>query len=171
MVGAAGSLPDDMRRLWKAKAVNSYSMEYGYSTMGYEVAGTYGTRIAHPDEEVFALVGDGSFHILHSELLSGTQYGRRINVLLSDNSGYGCINNLQMDNGMPSFRTELTDYHGEIITVGFAKITETYEAAAYNVGNMFKLERSLVEIAESDRNTLIHTRVLPKTITDGYDSW
>ncbi|HAQ4825000.1 TPA: 3D-(3,5/4)-trihydroxycyclohexane-1,2-dione acylhydrolase (decyclizing) [Enterococcus faecium] len=171
VVGAAGSLPGDMQRLWKAKTVNSYNMEYGYSTMGYEVAGAYGAKIAHPDKEVFAFVGDGSFHMLHSELLSSIQYGKKINVLLFDNSGYGCINNLQMGNGMPSFGTELTDYHEEIMTVDFAKIAEAYGAVAYNVGNMSELEKSLAEIAESDRSTLIHIKVLPKTMTDGYDSW
>ena len=109
--------------------------------------------------------------MLHSELLSSIQYGKKINVLLFDNSGYGCINNLQMGNGMPSFGTELTDYHEEIMTVDFAKIAEAYGAVAYNVGNMSELEKSLAEIAESDRSTLIHIKVLPKTMTDGYDSW
>lgn len=171
VVGAAGSLPGDMQRLWEAKTTNSYNMEYGYSTMGYEVAGAYGAKIAHPEKEVFAFVGDGSFHMLHSELLSSIQYDKKINILLFDNSGYGCINNLQMGNGMPSFGTELTDYKNQIMSVDFTKLAEAYGAIAYSVGNMSELETALAEINKSDRSTLIHIKVLPKTMTDGYDSW
>ncbi|HAX1134253.1 TPA: 3D-(3,5/4)-trihydroxycyclohexane-1,2-dione acylhydrolase (decyclizing), partial [Enterococcus faecium] len=71
----------------------------GYSCMGYEIAGAMGVRMARPEQEVYALVGDGSFLMLHSELVSSLQYDKKINIVLFDNSGFGCINNLQMDNG------------------------------------------------------------------------
>ncbi|PAB01594.1 3D-(3,5/4)-trihydroxycyclohexane-1,2-dione acylhydrolase (decyclizing) [Enterococcus canintestini] len=171
VVGAAGSLPGDMQRLWEAKSINSYNMEYGYSTMGYEIAGAYGAKIAHPEKEVFAFVGDGSFHMLHSELLSSIQYNKKINILLFDNSGYGCINNLQMGNGMPSFGTELTDYKNQVMCIDFAKLAEAYGAITYTVGNMSELETALTEISKSEQSTLIHIKVLPKTMTDSYDAW
>ncbi|WP_461218071.1 3D-(3,5/4)-trihydroxycyclohexane-1,2-dione acylhydrolase (decyclizing) [Lapidilactobacillus salsurivasis] len=171
VVGAAGSLPGDMQRLWQARTVNSYNVDYGYSTMGYEIAGAYGAKIAHPDKEVFALLGDGSFNMLHSELLSSIQYKKKINVLLFDNSGFGCINNLQMGNGMSSFGTELRDYQGKLMTVDYAKVAEAYGVEAYTVGSLDDLDDALAKMIESDRSTLVHIRVLPKTMSDGYSSW
>lgn len=171
VVGAAGSLPGDLQRLWQAKKVNSYHVEYGYSTMGYEIAGAYGAKIAHPEKEVFAFVGDGSFHMLHSELLSSVQYQKKINVLLFDNAGYGCINNLQMSCGLPSFGTEFLNAQEQILTVDFAKLAESYGVAAYTVGNMEELVQALTEIRQIQHSTLLHIKVLPKTMTAGYDAW
>lgn len=110
IVGAAGSLPGDLQRMWASRKPNTYHMEYGYSCMGYEVAGALGAKIAEPSKEVYAMVGDGSYQMLHSELVTSLQENKKINVLLFDNSGFGCINNLQMGNGMgaleQSFATE-----------------------------------------------------------------
>ncbi|MFP3380744.1 thiamine pyrophosphate-dependent enzyme, partial [Bacillus sp. SIMBA_069] len=90
-----GSLPGDLQRLWHSSVPNTYHLEYGFSCMGYEIAGTLGAKLAHPDREVYAMVGDGSFLMLHSELITAIQYNHKINILLFDNSGFGCINNLQ----------------------------------------------------------------------------
>lgn len=106
IVGAAGSLPGDLQRMWESRKPNTYHMEYGYSCMGYEVAGALGAKLAEPSKEVYAMVGDGSYQMLHSELVTSLQENKKINVLLFDNSGFGCINNLQMGNGMGSFGTE-----------------------------------------------------------------
>lgn len=99
IICSAGSLPGDLQRLWHSNVPNTYHLEYGYSCMGYEVSGTLGLKLAHPDREVYSIVGDGSFLMLHSELITAIQYNKKINVLLFDNSGFGCINNLQMDHG------------------------------------------------------------------------
>lgn len=96
IVGAAGSLPGDLQRMWASRKPNTYHMEYGYSCMGYEVAGALGAKLAEPSKEVYAMVGDGSYQMLHSELVTSLQENKKINVLLFDNSGFGCINNLQM---------------------------------------------------------------------------
>ena len=93
---AAGSLPGDMQGLWRARKENTYHMEYGYSCMGYEVASALGAKIACPDQEVYAMCGDGSFDMLHSELITSVQMGHKINVMLFDNASFGCINNLEV---------------------------------------------------------------------------
>ncbi|WP_262368452.1 thiamine pyrophosphate-dependent enzyme, partial [Enterococcus faecium] len=89
VIGSAGSLPGDMQRLWNPVKENTYHLEYGYSCMGYEIAGAMGVRMARPEQEVYALVGDGSFLMLHSELVSSLQYDKKINIVLFDNSGFG----------------------------------------------------------------------------------
>ena len=96
----------DLQRMWASRKPNTYHMEYGYLCMGYEVAGALGAKLAEPSKEVYAMVGDGSYQMLHSELVTSLQENKKINVLLFDNSGFGCINNLQMGNGMGSFGTE-----------------------------------------------------------------
>ena len=104
IVGASGSLPGDLQRVWVSKGINTYHMEYGYSCMGYEVNAALGAKLAiGKDGEVYSMVGDASYMMLHSELATSIQEGQKINVLLFDNAGFGCINNLQMGNGMGSF--------------------------------------------------------------------
>lgn len=171
VVGASGSLPGDMQRIWEAKAPNSYNMEYGYSTMGYEIAGAFGAKIAHPEKEVYAMVGDGSFHMLHSEFVTSIQYGKKINLMLFDNSGFGCINNLQMNNGSPTFGTEFQCYDGQLLTVDFAKIAKGYGGKGYTVSSVPQLLTALDEAKKQTTSTLIHIKVLPKTMTEGYESW
>lgn len=117
VICSAGSLPGDLQRLWHSNVPNTYHLEYGYSCMGYEVSGTLGLKLAHPDREVYSLVGDGSFLMLHSELITAIQYNKKINVLLFDNSGFGCINNLQMDHGSGSYYCEFRTADNQILNV------------------------------------------------------
>ncbi len=107
IVGSAGSLPGDLQRMWTTDEKDSYNMEYGYSCMGYEIAGCLGSKLACPNKEVYAMVGDGSYLMLHSEMVTAIQEGIKINVLLFDNSSFGCINNLQMGQGVDALCTEL----------------------------------------------------------------
>ena len=106
VVGAAGSLPGDLQRIWQVKTPDSYHLEYGYSCMGYEIAAAIGARLAKPRQPVYAMVGDGSYMMLHSELQTAVQEGIKVTILLFDNASFGCINNLQMGHGMGSFGTE-----------------------------------------------------------------
>ncbi len=106
IVAAAGSLPGDLQRVWRNRAENTYHVEYGYSCMGYEVNAALGVKLAQPQSEVYSTVGDGSFMMLHSELVTSLQERAKINVVLFDNMANGCINNLQMEHGMDSFGTE-----------------------------------------------------------------
>lgn len=171
VICSAGSLPGDLQRLWHSNVPNTYHLEYGYSCMGYEVSGTLGLKLAHPDREVYSLVGDGSFLMLHSELITAIQYNKKINVLLFDNSGFGCINNLQMDHGSGSYYCEFRTADNQILNVDYAKVAEGYGAKTYKANTIEELKAALEDAKKQDVSTLIEMKVLPKTMTDGYDSW
>ncbi|MBW0764306.1 3D-(3,5/4)-trihydroxycyclohexane-1,2-dione acylhydrolase (decyclizing) [Mammaliicoccus fleurettii] len=171
IVAAAGSLPGDLERLWDTDVFNTYNMEYGYSTMGYEIGAAVGAKIANPDREVYALVGDGSFLMLHTELVTALQYNYKINIVLFDNSGFGCINNLQMGNGSASFCTEFNDYNGNVMNIDYKKIAEGYGAVSYSVNNLESLEAAIRQAKQETKSTLIEIKTLPKTMTDGYESF
>lgn len=171
IIGSAGSLPGDLQRIWNPTVRNTYHLEYGYSCMGYEVSGTLGLKLADPTKEVYSLVGDGSFLMLHSEFLTSIQYNHKINVLLFDNSGFGCINNLQMDHGSDSYYCEFRTHDNQILNVDYAKIAEGYGAKAYRANTVEELKAALEDAKNQKVSTLIEMKVLPKTMSDGYDSW
>ncbi|KAB2440269.1 3D-(3,5/4)-trihydroxycyclohexane-1,2-dione acylhydrolase (decyclizing) [Bacillus luti] len=178
IVGAAGSLPGDLQRMWASRKPNTYHMEYGYSCMGYEVAGAFGAKLAEPSKEVYAMVGDGSYQMLHSELVTSLQENKKINILLFDNSGFGCINNLQMGNGMGSFGTEFRyrnqetrKLNGAIMKIDFAASAAGYGVKTYRVTSIEQLQDVLDDAKKQTVSTLIDIKVLPKTMTDGYESW
>uniref|UniRef100_UPI0005F84FD9 thiamine pyrophosphate-dependent enzyme n=1 Tax=Domibacillus enclensis TaxID=1017273 RepID=UPI0005F84FD9 len=171
VVGSAGSLPGDLQRLWHSDVPNTYHLEYGYSCMGYEVAGALGAKLAHPDREVYAAVGDGSFLMLHTELVTAIQYGQKINILLFDNSGYGCINNLQMDNGGGSYFCEFRTHDHQIMNIDYAKLAEAYGAKSYKANTDEELAAAIEDAKKQSVSTLIEMKVLPKTMSDGYDGW
>ncbi|PFM38996.1 3D-(3,5/4)-trihydroxycyclohexane-1,2-dione acylhydrolase (decyclizing) [Bacillus cereus] len=178
IVGAAGSLPGDLQRMWTSRKPNTYHMEYGYSCMGYEVAGALGAKLAEPSKEVYAMVGDGSYQMLHSELVTSLQENKKINVLLFDNSGFGCINNLQMGNGMGSFGTEFRyrnqetrKLDGAIMKIDFAASAAGYGVKTYHVTSLEQLQEALIDAKKQTVSTLIDMKVLPKTMTNGYESW
>ncbi|PDZ13974.1 3D-(3,5/4)-trihydroxycyclohexane-1,2-dione acylhydrolase (decyclizing) [Bacillus anthracis] len=178
IVGAAGSLPGDLQRMWTSRKPNTYHMEYGYSCMGYEVAGALGAKLAEPSKEVYAMVGDGSYQMLHSELVTSLQENKKINVLLFDNSGFGCINNLQMGNGMGSFGTEFRyrnqetrKLDGAIMKIDFAASAAGYGVKTYHVTSLEQLREALIDAKKQTVSTLIDIKILPKTMTNGYESW
>ncbi|MGN0538785.1 MAG: 3D-(3,5/4)-trihydroxycyclohexane-1,2-dione acylhydrolase (decyclizing) [Candidatus Fimenecus sp.] len=175
--GAAGSLPGDLQRMWTSDSRYSYNMEYGYSCMGYEIAGALGSKMAKPECESYAMCGDGSYLMLHSELVTSIQEHKKINVLLFDNSGFGCINNLQMGNGIGNLATEFRyrdekgELLGDLIPIDFAKSAEGYGVKTYTAKTMEELEFALIDSQKQTVSTLIDIKVLPKTMTDGYDAW
>lgn len=177
VVGAAGSLPGDLQRMWTTNIRDAYHMEYGYSCMGYEIAGALGTKLAEPERESYAMVGDGSFLMLHSELITSLQEKAKINVLLFDNGGFGCINNLQMSNGIGNLATEFRTRDekgallGDFFPIDFAKVAEGYGCKTYRVTNLAELEAALKDSAKETQSVLIDIKVLPKTMTDGYGAW
>ncbi len=177
---AAGSLPGDMQGLWRARKVNTYHMEYGYSCMGYEVASALGAKLACPDQEVYAMCGDGSFDMLHSELITSVQIGKKINVMLFDNASYGCINNLQVANGNASITTEknmleegVTNgvHKGKVMQVDYAAIGAAYGCKTYTVKTMEELKAAIEDSKKQTVSTLIDMKVLPKTMSAGYEAW
>lgn len=178
VVGSSGSLPGDLQRMWRPKAPFTYHMEYGYSTMGYEVNAALGVKLACPDREVYSLVGDGSYLMSHTELPTSIQEGVKINVLLFDNMAFGCINNLQMGKGMGSFGTEFRFRNpktgrldGPLVPVDFAKSAEAYGCKTYRVTNEEELVAAVEDSKKQTVSTLIDIKVLPKTMTDGYGAW
>ncbi|WP_053367713.1 3D-(3,5/4)-trihydroxycyclohexane-1,2-dione acylhydrolase (decyclizing) [Bacillus sp. FJAT-27245] len=178
IVGASGSLPGDLQRMWVANSANTYNMEYGYSCMGYEISGALGVKLAEPDKEVYSLVGDGSYLMLHSELVTSIQEGRKINVLLFDNAGFGCINNLQMSNGMGSFGTEFRKrdeqtgkLNGPVLKIDYAQSAAGYGAKTYSVHTIEELRFALEDAKKQAVSTLLDIKVLPKTMTNGYGAW
>lgn len=171
VVASAGSLPGDLQRFWQTNTINSYHLEYGYSCMGYEVAGALGAKLAQPKSEVYAVLGDGSFLMLHSELVTAIQYHKKINIMLFDNAGYGCINNLQMANGSSSFNCELRDIDNKIMTIDYAKIAEGYGCKVYRIRTREELIKALKDAEKQSQSTLFDIKVLPKTMSDGYGGW
>lgn len=178
IVGAAGSLPGDLQRMWKSEKPNTYHMEYGYSCMGYEISGALGVKMAEPEREVYAFCGDGSYMMLHSELVTSLQERRKVNVLLFDNIGFGCINNLQMGHGMGSFGTEFRARNlttgkldGELLPIDFAKSAAGYGVATRTVRTMGELAEAIEWSKQQTISTLLDIKVLPKTMTNGYGAW
>ena len=179
VIGAAGSLPGCMQRMWRAHTQDTYNMEYGYSCMGYEISGALGVKLAAGDREVYSMVGDGSFIMLHFELLTAVQEHKKINICLFDNASYGCINNLQNGQGNATlcterrFRNPETGRHdGKFMPVDFAAIARAYGCAAYMVRTMNELTAA-IEAAKEIRDVpvLFDIKVLPKSMTEGYGAW
>ena len=178
VIGASGSLPGDMQRMWRPRAQDTYHMEYGYSCMGYEISGALGVKYAIGDRDVYAMVGDGSFIMLHSELLTAVQEHKKINVCLFNNASFGCINNLQVGHGNDTLCTELRfrgedgKHSGRFMGVDFAKIAEGYGCKAYTVHTLEELRQAIADAKTVEGvPVLFDIRVLPKSMTEGYSSW
>lgn len=176
IITAGGSLPSCMQRVWTTDKRGGYHAEYGYSCMGYEVAATLGVKFAEPDNEVYCVVGDSSFQMLHSEIMTIMQERQKVNILVFDNCGFGCINNLEMNHGIGSLATEFryTDGRkpcGDLIPVDYAKIAEGYGLKSYTCRTISELEIALEDAKKQELACLFDLKVIPKTMTDGYESW
>lgn len=178
IVSASGSLPSDVQRVWRCREEDVYHIEYGFSCMGYEVNAAVGVKLAEPDREVYVLVGDGSFNMLHSEFLTSMQEGVKINIILLDNHGFQCIHNLQRSQGIPSFGNEYRKREsstkrltGKYLEIDYAMVANGYGGTGYTVRTLEELETAFNEIKKSETSTLLDIKTLPGTMTDGYDSW
>ena len=175
---AAGSLPGDLHRLWRSEIPKTYHMEYGYSCMGYEVAGGLGAKMAMEKGEVYIIVGDGSYLMLHSEILTALKEHVKINIVLLDNSGYQCIKNLQIAHGSAGFGNEFRFREestgrltGDFTAVDFKKYAEALGVKAFYAEDADQLSCSLEKARSETVSTLIEVKVLPGTMTGGYHSW
>ena len=175
---AAGSLPGDLHRLWRSEIPKTYHMEYGYSCMGYEVAGGLGAKMAMEKGEVYVIVGDGSYLMLHSEILTALKEHIKINIVLLDNSGYQCIKNLQIAHGSAGFGNEFRFREentgrltGDFTAVDFKKYAEALGVKAFYAEDADQLSCSLEKARSETVSTLIEVKVLPGTMTGGYHSW
>lgn len=178
IIGSSGSLPGDLQRMWTTDCKDSYNMEYGYSCMGYEIAGSLGCKMAFPDREIYSMVGDGSYLMMHTEMITALQEGLKINIMLFDNASFGCINNLQMGQGIDSLCTELRYRNnnepirqGKFMNIDFAMSARGYGFTTYTVHNEEELREALKDSLKQQNSTLIDIKVLPKSMTHGYDGW
>ena len=175
-ITAGGSLPSCSQRMWTTDKRCGYHAEYGYSCMGYEVAATLGVKMADPDNEVYAVVGDASFQMLHSEIMTIMQEKQKVNILVFDNCGFGCINNLEMGHGIGSIATEFRYSEGQkpcgdLIPVDYAKVGEGYGLKTYTCKTIQELKDALEDAKKQTVACLFDLKVIPKTMTDGYESW
>ena len=177
LVCAAGSLPGDLHKLWRARDPKSYHMEYGYSCMGYEVAGGLGVRMAAPDRDVFIMVGDGSWLMMSSELVTARQEGVKLIVVLIDNGGYGSIGSLSTSLGSGGFGTQLR-YRDEDGAIGSKQIAVDYAANAASLGlrvttadTLADVRAALVAAQASSESAVILTHTDPSVKVGGYESW
>ncbi|MCC3375353.1 3D-(3,5/4)-trihydroxycyclohexane-1,2-dione acylhydrolase (decyclizing) [Cohnella sp. REN36] len=178
VVCAAGSLPGDLHRVWRTVQPKTYHMEYGFSCMGYEVSGAFGAALAEPDRRVYALVGDGSYLMLHSELVTAVQEGVKLTVLLFDNHGFQCIHNLQRGHGSDGFGNEFryreagtNRLTGGYLPIDFAAHARSLGVASFSARTAEELSAALTQAAEAPGPALVEIKVVPGTNTDGYESW
>lgn len=180
IIGAAGSLPGDLHRLWRSKAPKDYHLEYAYSCMGYEIAAALGVRLAKDTSpgEVYALVGDGSFIMLHSELLTSIQEHKKITLIVFDNHGYQCIRNLQEANGSQGFGNEFRYRHqpsnqlrGEYLAIDFCQYAASLGAKTFYAKSYADFSTALVAARKETTSCVIVLPVLPKTMSNGYETW
>jgi 3D-(3,5/4)-trihydroxycyclohexane-1,2-dione acylhydrolase (decyclizing) len=177
VVCAAGSLPGDLHKLWRARMPNGYHLEYGYSCMGYEIAGGLGVKMADPDRDVYVMVGDGSFLLMSAEIVTAIQEGYKLNIVLLDNHGFSSIGGLSNAVGSEGFgtdyryRTQTGQLDGKYLPVDFVKLAEGYGAKAIRATTRDEAERAIAEMRNHDGTTVVVIEVDKEMRVPGYESW
>ncbi|KAB0268322.1 3D-(3,5/4)-trihydroxycyclohexane-1,2-dione acylhydrolase (decyclizing) [Microvirga brassicacearum] len=172
VVCAAGGLPGELHKHWKAAQALGYHMEYGYSCMGYEIAGGLGVKMADPAREVIVMVGDGSYLMMNSELATSVMLGQKLTVVLLDNRGYGCINRLQRATGSESFNNLLQHTrHVTLPDIDFAAHAASLGARAIKVSSIAELETALQKARQAQVTTVIVIDTDPLAATDAGGHW
>ncbi len=178
VVCAAGSLPGDLHKLWRTRDPKGYHLEYGYSCMGYEIAGGLGVKMADPSREVYVMVGDGSYLMMSSEIVTSIQEGCKLNIVVCDNHGFGSIGSLSKSVGSGGFGTdyryrnpETGQLDGETLPVDFVANAASMGARAIRARTIDDLSRSLEEARQADRTTVIVIEVDKTKAVPSYESW
>jgi len=177
IVCAAGSLPGDLHKLWRARDSKGYHLEYGYSCMGYEIAGGLGVRMAAPDREVVVLVGDGSYLMMAQEIATAVQEGIKITIVLLDNHGFASIGGLSEAVGCGGFGTEYRrrtaggDLAGDYVPVDFVANASSLGARSVRASSLPALEAALREARQAQQTTVIVVPVARSARAPSYDSW
>lgn len=175
VVCAAGTLPAELHKLWRTARPGGYHVEYGYSCMGYEIAGGLGVKMARPDAEVIVMVGDGSYLMMNSEIATSVMLGKKLIIVVLDNRGYGCINRLQVACGNAPFNNLLDDCLQEgpgAPAIDFALHARALGALAENVGNIEALEQAMARARAADRTYVVCIDTDPaRTTADGGCWW
>jgi 3D-(3,5/4)-trihydroxycyclohexane-1,2-dione acylhydrolase (decyclizing) len=168
VVCAAGGLPGELSRLWRTRDPQGYHLEYGYSCMGYEIAGGLGVKLALPDREVFVMVGDGSYLMMNSEIATSVAMHRKLVIVLLDNHGFGCINRLQQACGGASFNNLLGP---EAPAIDFAAHARSLGAHAEQVKTVADLPGALERASRADRTSVVVIETDPGRPFTGGGAW
>ena len=176
LVCAAGSLPGDLHKLWRARDPKGYHMEYGYSCMGYEIAGGLGVKMAAPDREVYVMVGDGSYLMMAQEIHTAIQEGFKLNIILLDNHGFASIGGLSEACGGGGFGTEYRyrdngSLSGATVPVDFVANAASLGALAVRACSLDELKQALLASKSSERTTVTVVEVDREPRVPGYESW
>ena len=178
VVCAAGSLPGDLHKLWRSRQPNTYHVEYGYSCMGYEIAGGLGVKMADPSREVYVMVGDGSYLMMAQEIVTSVQEGIKLTIVLCDSQGYASIGALSRSVGSHGFGTQYRfrdpisgALTGGPLPVDLAANAASLGAIVHRVSDRPSLEAALAAARGADRTTVIYVPVDPALGVPGYESW
>jgi 3D-(3,5/4)-trihydroxycyclohexane-1,2-dione acylhydrolase (decyclizing) len=172
VVCAAGGLPGELHKLWQASEPGGYHLEYGYSCMGYEIAGGLGVKMARPAAEVIVMVGDGSYLMLNSEIATSILLGKKLLVVVLDNHGFACINRLQQATGGAGFNNLMRDtMHEELPDIDLAQHAASLGAIAIRVGGLSELEAALSRARKAKRTTVIVIETDPADATKAGGHW
>ncbi|MBL9188971.1 MAG: 3D-(3,5/4)-trihydroxycyclohexane-1,2-dione acylhydrolase (decyclizing) [Opitutaceae bacterium] len=178
VIHASGGIPGDIHKLWRSHARDDYHSEYGYSCMGYEIAGALGLKLAAPRREVYAFLGDGSYLMLHTEIVTAVQEGLKLTIVLVDNHGFGCIHGLQRGSGGRSFGNEFRHrtrangrLEGQPVAVDFAKNAESLGATALRAVTPAELRAALATARSTRGVTLIFVTTPAEVRLPGYSWW
>ena len=178
LVSAAGSHPGDLHKLWRTRAPNGYHLEYGYSTMGYEIPGAMGAKLADPSREVYVFLGDGTYLMMPSEIVTAVQEHIKLIIVLVDNHGFASIGGLSRSLGMGGFGTSYRErsrasgkLDGDLLQVDYAANARSLGAHAIKAGSLNELKAALEEAKKMDRITVIVVETQPGVGVPGYESW
>lgn len=183
MVGAAGSLPGDSHKLWRARHPRQFHMEYGYSCMGYEIAGALGVKMAAPEREVYVLVGDGSYLMMSSEIVTSIQEGHKLTIVLMDNGGFKSIGSLSRSLGQQGFGTRYVfpqheglptdedEGKAELLPVDLAANARSVGAQVFECHSVNDVSMALVKSRGTERTVVIHVRNDRYLGVDNYETW
>jgi 3D-(3,5/4)-trihydroxycyclohexane-1,2-dione acylhydrolase (decyclizing) len=172
VVCAAGGLPGELHKLWHAAEPGGYHLEYGYSCMGYEIAGGLGVKMARPDREVIVLVGDGSYLMMNSEIATSVMLGLKLTVVVLDNRGFGCINRLQRATGGESFNNLFEHTrHAALPDIDFRAHAASLGAIAETAASLAELEDALRRARAAERTSVIVIDTDPLASTEAGGHW
>ena len=178
LINAAGSAPGDLHKLWRSREHKSYHMEYGYSCMGYEIPGALGIKMADPAREVYALVGDGTYLMNPSEIVTSIQEGIKLNIVLVDNHGFASIGSLSESVGNGRFGTvyrmrdeDSGKLEGEFLPLDFVQNARGFGAVAFDTNTLAEFRQALADGLKTDRTTVIVVHTDNAHKVPGYDSW
>jgi 3D-(3,5/4)-trihydroxycyclohexane-1,2-dione acylhydrolase (decyclizing) len=172
MICASGGLPGELHKLWQASYPSSYHLEYGFSCMGYEIAGGIGMKMAQPDREVVVMVGDGSYLMLNSEIATSVMLGLKLIIVVLDNRGFGCITRLQKATGGARFNNLFVDAKHEVLPeIDFTAHARSLGAIAEKMSSTSDLEQALREAKDNDRTTVLVIDTDPLVSTEAGGHW